>query len=323
MLLCLLPLAALFACSKDGNPQDADTGASLKGKLIYPTIDELVVYSFADKTEQRIFVDGYGYNVSADGSEFLWYDYRPFDSETTIQIHSFANPEAYTALTVPYAVEAAPQFVPGNETIGALVQSADDPLIRNNFILFNRSGDYIASIPHVKDFAFTPNGKDVVIAAEALNSAGDATGYALATIHDFAVEGNSTTTIIRSFPDYSMLPTDLSVSPDGNQVVYTYDEHLYTIPLTADVEHKQITDSRFAEVDAGWSPDGKYIVFGMHSLAGIADCSDIRIVPSDPAAPITLEPSENEPVDALQPYLKEGPVRTLHCCAVRTIRWLP
>ena len=320
-LLFLSALVVFPSCSKDGNQPDA--GTALKGKLIYPVTNELVVYSFADQTERKVFVDGYGYNVSADGKEFLWYDYSPFDDESTIQIHPFTDIQAYTTLTIPYAVEAAPQFVPGSETIGALVQSADDPLIRNDFHLLDRSGNRIALVRHVKDFAFTPDGQGLVMTAEALNSSGDVTGYALVKIDDFAVEGSFTPTIIRSFPDYNLLPEDLAVSPDGSRVVYTYNAHLYTIPLTVNAEHRQITNSRFAEVDAGWSPDGEYIVFGMNASAGVTDCSDIRIVPSNPPSPITLEPSGDEPVDPLQPTRKEGPVKTLHCCAVRTIHWLP
>src|SRR5690606_38538363 len=139
---------------------------------IYPATNELIVYSFADKTERKVFVDGYGYNVSADGDEFLWYDYNPFDDESTIQLHPFGNIESYTALTVPYAVVTAPQFVPHSELIGALVQSADEPFVRNDFHLFDRLGNSIALVRHVKDFAFTPDGQGLVITAEALNSAG-------------------------------------------------------------------------------------------------------------------------------------------------------
>jgi len=295
----------------------------LKGQLIYPVTNELAVYSFDDKTERKVFVDGYGYNVSADGTEFLWYDYSPFDGKSIIQIHQFADIEMYTSITVPYAVEEAPQFVPASEMIGVLVQSPNAPFIRNDFHLFDRSGNRIALVRHVKDFAFTPDGQGLVITAEALNSAGDVTGYALVKIDDFAVEDSFTPTVIRSFPDYSLLPYDLAVSPDGSQVVYTYNAHLYTIPLTDGAEHKQITNSRFGEVNAGWSPDGKYIVFGMSASAGTTDCGDIRIVPSNPPAPITLEPSSDEPVDPLQPARKDGPVKTLHCCVARTILWLP
>lgn len=322
-LLFLSALAVSPSCSKNGDQPGGDPGAALKGELIYPITNELVVYSFADKTERKVFVDGYDYNVSADGTEFLWYDYDPFDGKSTIQIHSFADNESYAELTVADAVEAAPQFVPGSEMIGALVQSSDDPFIRNDFHLLDRSGSRIALVRHVKDFAFTPDGNSLVIAAEALDSAGEATGCALVKIDNFAVEDGFTPTIIRSFADYGLLPYDLAVSPDGSQVVYTFNSHLYTIPLIANAEHKQITASRFMEVDAGWSPDGKYLVFGLNATVGTTDCSDIRIAPSNPPSPITIEPSGDEPADPLQPTRNEGRVKTLHCCAVRSIRWLP
>src|SRR3546814_4288610 len=93
---------------------------------------------------------------------------------------------------------------------------------------------------------------------------------------------------------------DLAVSPDGSTVAYTFDDHIYTLPLAEGAEHNQVTDSRFNEWDAGWSPDGDYLVLGFSDQAATNDCSEIRIVPAHPSDPVLLEPGYNgEQVDEL------------------------
>src|SRR3546814_12943328 len=67
-------------------------------------------------------------------------------------------------------------------------------------------GKSLAMVPHVKDFAFSPDGNDLIIAAEALDAQVHPAGYAVAKIINFAVEGQAVSTIIRTFADYSMLP---------------------------------------------------------------------------------------------------------------------
>src|SRR3546814_20991241 len=90
----------------------------MKGTLIYPSADALMVYSFADQLEQNVFSEGYGYNVSADGRMFLWFDYDAFEGESTIHIHRFVNIESKSSFTAPYAIEKDTDFRPDSESIG-------------------------------------------------------------------------------------------------------------------------------------------------------------------------------------------------------------
>src|SRR3546814_20754660 len=135
-------------------------------------------------------------------------------------------------------------------------------------------GKSLAMVPHVKDFAFSPDGNDLIIAAEALDAQGHPAGYAVAKIINFAVEGQAVSKIIRTFADYSMLPVDLAVSPDGSTVAYTFDDHIYTLPLAEGAEHNQVTDSRFNEWDAGWSHAGDYLVLGFSAQAATNACRE-------------------------------------------------
>lgn len=321
-LIMFIAFAFSMSCTKDDNRGDTGQPPSMKGILVYPSADELMVYSFADKTERKVFSEGYGYNVSADGSMFLWFDYDAFESESAVHIHRFDDVESSDSFTAPYAIEKNPDFRPGSESLGMLVKSTDEPLLRTDFHLLDRTGKSLAMVPHVKDFAFSPDGDDLIIAAEALDAQGNPAGYAIATISDFAVEGQAVSKIIRTFADYSTVPVDLAVSPDGNTIAYTFNNHIYTLLLAEGAEHKQVTDSRFNEWDTGWSPDGKYLVLGFSDQAATNDCSELRIVPADPPSPVQLVPGyNNEPVDDLQPTAAGGKV--IHGCAIAGIKWFP
>ncbi|MGV3764096.1 MAG: TolB family protein [Parapedobacter sp.] len=318
-LILFIAFAFFMSCTKDDNRGNTGQDPSMKGTLVYPSADELMVYSFADKIERTVFSAGYGYNVSADGSMFLWFDYNAFESESTIHIHRFDDVESSDSFTAPYAIEKTPDFRPGSESLGVLVKSADEPLLRTDFHLMDRAGKSLAMVPHVKDFAFSPDGDDLIIAAEALDAQGNPAGYAIAKISDFAVEGQAVSNVIRTFADYSTVPVDLAISPDGATIAYTFNNHIYTLLLTKGAEHKQVTDSRFNEWDAGWSPDGKYLVLGFSDQATTNDCSELRIVPADPSSPIQLVPGyDDEPVDDLQPTAGG---KAIHGCAVAGIKW--
>lgn len=87
-----------------------------------------------------------------------------------------------------------------------------------------------------------------------------------------------TTTTIREFPSFETLPTDLAVSPDGTEMIYTYLEHLYRIDL-ATGEHVQLTTSNFDESEAAFSPDGSQLVFKMAQL-GSVDSGRAYVIPN-------------------------------------------
>src|SRR3546814_12344476 len=80
-------------------------------------------------------------------------------------------------------------------------------------------------------------------------------------ISDWSSDVCSSDLTIHEYPDYAQLPEDIAVSPTGQQLVFTHLDHLYTINIQEDATPKQITQSRFREVDAAWSKDGKYIIF--------------------------------------------------------------
>gem|GEM_PF-1248441 len=305
-----------IACGKsnDKSPHHSDQ----TGFLYYSAADDLIRFDFSTRREISIFSEGNNYRIALDGQQFVWYKNDPWQKTTHIQVHRTQAPDDYFTITLPYLLESTPSFAPNEELLAALTASTDDPITRKDLLLFNYQGENIGRIPHVKDFAFAPNGKDLVIAAEAIN--GTNRGYALAVIKDYRSASSQQSITIHEFADYNLLPTDLAVAPNSSALAFTHSDHLYTVDLVAGATLKQITQSRFKEVDVNWSPNGEYLIF----VANVTDnlgCGEIRIIPSSPKEIIVVPDDgvDNAPADPLQPIDQNGKV--IHSCGSENIFW--
>jgi len=322
LLFMCIPSIYNTGCSKKEN-EPSNGGTIKQGTLYYSAADELIRYDFQSKQEINVFSDGDHYRISPDAKRFTWYKNDFVNGMTRIQIHNLSNPSEYHQVTLPYVLEQTPQFIPGtNNLYVALARAEDGAVKREDLILFgNDDNATTARIPHVKDFAVLPNGHDLVISAEALNTQGEAIGFALAVIKNFRSENEQQSFIIHEYPDYAQLPTNIAVSPNDQQIVFTYSDHLYMVDIKEGTVPKQITQSRFRETNAAWSKDGKYIIF-TGNVATQADCGEIRIIPSHPQNPIPIPEDgvNNEPVDPLQPVDTKGKV--IHACGSESFIWL-
>ncbi|WP_423146393.1 hypothetical protein [Rubrolithibacter danxiaensis] len=168
-------IASGTACKKS---EDKKTGNTTQSGILYYSADDLTMYNFKTREEKVIFSGGDHYKLSADGQKFVWYKNNFSDGSTTVQIHSMQNPADFIPISIPAILESTPEFVNGEELLGALARSADEPDTRTDLILFNYHKEIIGRIPHVKDFAFTPDRKDLIVSAEAVNNTGAAIGYA-------------------------------------------------------------------------------------------------------------------------------------------------
>jgi len=321
LLICILSIYNTGCSKKENEPSD---GGSIKqGTLYYSAADELIRYDFQSKQEISLFSDGDHYRVSSEAKRFIWYKNDFSNGVTHIQIHNFSNPSEYDLVTLPYILEHTPQFIPGtNNLYAALARAEDGAIKREDLVLFSSDGnETIGRIPHVKDFTVLPNGHDIVISVEALNTQGEVIGFALAVIKNFRSENEQQSFTVHEYRDYTQLPTDIAASPNGQQIVFTHSDHLYTVDIKEGAVPKQITQSRFRETDPAWSKDGKYIIF-TGNVATQADCGEIRIVPSDPKNPISIPEDgvDNKPVDPLQPIDTKGKV--IHACGSESFIWL-
>lgn len=199
----------------------------------------------------------------------------------------------------------------------------DGAVKRQDLVLF--SGDnkgVVGRIPHVKAFAILPNGKDLIISAEALNASGAPIGFALAIVKNFQSVDEQENFTIYEYSDYATLPEDIAVSSNGEELVFTQLDHLYTVRIKENARPSQVTQSRFREVDPAWSKDGKYIIFTENTSEPSVDCGEIRIIPARPQTPISIPEDGvyNEPVDNLQPVDVKG--KTIHACGSESYLWL-
>lgn len=324
MLRLLLPLFLLatsgVSCNKAENSL---SGPGIHtGTLYYSSADELIRYDFETQSESTVFDGGDSYTVDPDKGKFAWYENDFYAQTTLVHIHDLEKPSDFGSIEIPAILESAPEFAPDEDLLGALARSTDEQDHRKDLLLFNYHGQVIGRIPHVKDYAFSPNGKDLIISAEALNEKGEAAGSALAIIKNYRGADQHSLTI-REFADYAQLPSDIAVSPNSSHVAYTHLDHLYTASLKEEAPPRQVTQSRFRELDASWSPDGDYLVFTASAEGDFStDCGELRIVPAHPATPVPVPENawNNAPADPMQPVNGNGKV--IHSCGSESIYWV-
>ena len=310
-----------ISCSDDKD--DIGRDSTFDGTLIFSSTSDLMIYGFKNKTLNNAFTSQGYYSISHDGSQFVWMDVAFGAGQTKVHIHNLSNVYESETATVSYVLEETPKLLPHSTNFGGLVKSEEQPSVRNDFVLWSREGKVIGRIQRVHDFAFSPNGKDIVLSAETTDANGNPTGYSVVLIKGFLQPSMENTVIIRQFAAYNELPDELAISPDGTRLVYRYRDHLYTVTLEANAAHKQITTSRFREMYPGWSPDGSHIVFVFSDTNGISNCGEIRIVPSSPTKPIEQLPRPdigNNPIDDLQPTSSDGKV--IISCGSAGISWI-
>lgn len=290
--------------------------------MYYSSADALMRYEFGSRTETVVFEGGDSFTVSPAKGKFAWYDNDFFSSTTHVHVHELSSPADATTIEFAGILESSPELAPGHDLLGALARSSDSPDTRNDLVLFDEQGTVIGRIPHVKDFSFAPNGQDVLISAEAMDGDGDPSGWALALVRDYRSDDQQTVTI-GEFAEYDELPTDLAVAPSSTEAVYTQGDHLFTVPLRSSATPRQVTRSRFTEVDAAWSPDGTQLVF-VATADGDSDlgCGELRIVPAHPSEPVDVPGAawDDAPADPGQPVDGEGKV--IHACDARGLYWV-
>lgn len=311
------------ACSKSGDSPSDNNNPIKKGILYYSAANELIRYDFQSKQELKLFSDGDHYRISQDAKRFIWYKNDFTNGTTLVQVHNLPNPDEYEPITVSYILDQTPRFIPGSDHQYVALARADDGAVnRQDLVVFSSDNSSATGhIPHVKAFVILPNGNDLVISAEALNASGASIGFALAVVRNFRSASGQKSFTIHEYPDYTQLPVDISISPDGRELVFTHLDHLYTVNVEQGALPKQITQSRFGEADAAWSKNGKYIVFTANTSGPSDDCGEVRIIPAHPKNPITIPEDgvNNEPVDDLQPVDING--NTINACGSESYLW--
>lgn len=255
----------------DCNPEFSE----LTGTLYYGSGSKtLMSYVFETQTETSLYKivesGAYSFMVFPEGDKFAWPDQYNTGQGTWLQIHDLSNPGSYEEVLLTSAnlrhTYSSIELAPAGEVIGALEPAEESS--RNNLILFDTEGNYLFGYPFVKDFAFAPNGTDLVLSME-VRDGGTVAGYAVGVIRNYRSEAPEAY-VVKQFADYGQLPEGLSVSPNSSTLAYAYEKHIYTVSLQEGTGHHQITTSGSREWNVRWSPDGNYLAF-MYRASGTSD----------------------------------------------------
>lgn len=249
-------------------------------------------YRFDTQQVTNEFDDTFGFTMTPDGSQFLW----PDTLGDVINWHDVRSKEQIDTTELPISALSTrdPQASPDGSFVAYVADTTDDadgfPLLvvdRDGNDVLDDDPDTLASIPTATDQVWSPQGELYVTFVGS-----NGTAFLGRVNFDQQIVES-----IREYPSEDSLPFDLAVSPDGTQMAYTYQSHLWLLDL-ASGEHQQLTTSQFKELGATFSPDGSQILF--HLV--VVSIGNVFYMPNgDYAEPVRVEPydtAEEIPPDA-------------------------
>lgn len=274
---------------KDDNPSPSGGAEAWQGKLVHDWSSSIREYNFASKANPELF-EGRMPNRLANGNTL--YVSGVFErlqttnaagTQTTVIYNSGHTSSVY-----------GPQISPDGTKIAFTHKIYDWYLskypVKDGTVIIDLAGNYIAGIPGRYNPVWLPDGRLVVAGDftynyEAPSRPSANAGLYLATL-------NGTTASLTNINPTLSNPTPLlpSVSPDGKQVAFILNKHLWKMNLDGS-NLKQVTasDNDNEESFSTWSPDGKYIAVWTYKTFELTYYTAIAIVPADPANPVVLK----------------------------------
>lgn len=146
-------------------------------------------------------------------------------------------------------------------------------------VVLDRNGTVVAELPPLWCHNFTRDGRIVYIAHD---------GSIYRTTRDFLSRER-----MGEYP-LAKLPNVFDVSPDGSQLAFVHERHIWVMNLNGSGAH-QLTDSVTNESEPSWSPDGRHIgfiqgVFGTDLDTGTSTCREAFSVSA--SAAVTTVPGQ-------------------------------
>lgn len=293
-ILALLVTASSFVltgCPSDStdDPNPGSGPSNWQGKLIHDWSSSIREYNFSSKADPELY-EGRMPNRLANGSTI--YVSGVFER---LQMTNAAGTQT-TVLYNPQSTSAVygPQISPDGTKIAFTHKlsswyTSKYP-VKDGTVIIDIAGNYVAGISGRYNPVWLPDGRLVVAGDFTYNYDAPSRPSENAGLYIATLNGTSAT-LTNINPTLSN-PTPLlpSVSPDGKQVAFILNKHLWKMNLDGS-NLKQVTasDNDNEESFSTWSPDGKNIAVWTYKTFETTYYTAIAIVPSDPANPVVLK----------------------------------
>ncbi|MCU7496611.1 MAG: hypothetical protein HF314_06855 [Ignavibacteria bacterium] len=249
-------------CSKkDSSVNPEEQQKPLSGKLLYEwDLSGIHQFDFSTMTDTKL-MDGHYPSLLPDGKIVF------VSSNVSISIASADGSEQNSFLRNADMLLISLQASRDGNYIAFTNINSSNGVLPGTFV-YKLDGTKVAEFHDLFNPSWTPDGRLVMSGSYELALKPRTTNAGGLYITDKSLKNTS-----RIDPGFTE-PLMPSVSPDGKQVAFIMDKHVWKINLDGTGE-LQITKGNSEEYFPSWSPDGKYIAFD-----GYLTCGTIGVVSS-------------------------------------------
>lgn len=273
VLIFLFTLAA--GCSKKDEPTapKSNLSISISGKILYEKVEgEIHLYNIQTGIDRALFNGSFPERLN---NGYIIY---VLDYPNRLMVNSEDGLSKTTLVENNKMYFQCPRVSPDGKMIAVhnLFSSTSDN-ISPGTIVYKIDGSEAARFKDLFQPSWTPDGR-LVLSGSYYSFYGPQT-----TSHEGLFISNSTFSSVQRIDPGLAEPLMPAVSPDGKQVAFVYNKHLWIMNLDGS-SLRQVTKSDSEESYPAWSPDGKYLLFNIQKSG-----SDLAVVPSAGTTAITDE----------------------------------
>ena len=199
-----------------------------------------------------------------------------------VTIRTLATGAVADEFVFPDGLEGDSYIYPSqSNTLYAGLVNGPDVFGPSNLLIVTRDGTPQSQVVGARAMAWGPN-DEVVVSAQITTT----------TFGLVVIPPGGPNTLLATFSSYDELPTDITVSPDGSTVAYSFLDDIYAVPSDGSSAPRKLFDAGPGELrEATFSPDGQYLAF----TRDFFNCGRIHIASATLPGTLEITSDQDDP----------------------------